>query len=72
MLGQVLAMWMDASEDKKKLFELILIGTWGPTAKRVNWQDTDEDVVKETGTLLDIETRNQMKDAFATILGENT
>jgi hypothetical protein len=73
MLGQALAMWLDADEEERRILDLVLIGTFGPTSKRIWWKDDDEEGVAEPeNTRIDIETRAKIKDAFAFVMGEET
>jgi hypothetical protein len=69
ILAQILKMWIEAEGEDRKVLTAVLLGTFG--GQRIRWADGDESAVtgQET-TKLDIETRTQIKDALAQILGE--
>lgn len=72
ILAQVLAMWMDAEGEDKKVLTMILLGTYGPSGRGIKWADTDEsDPAKDDQTTVrDMHARNHIKSVFAQILGE--
>lgn len=69
LLAEMLTMYFKASGAEKMLLENLLLGTFGPNAKRIRWADPDDE--RDAPTVTDQKHTDELRKMLSSALTKN-